>query len=279
MEINSSLIKRFLKKGNEIDICPKYINLIHIDKLIEEEGTLNMLKGCYFESRTLGKGAKGNIVTDLPRKAKGVKTTDHERIDNQVLVFKQVCAKYQININEYNTQVLIKKRWEKNPDIMLHGELDIFPTAVLSKEGLKLATIDLKLTSNIDNTFGDFCWGSPSYLDHIQADMYNYLVRDIDFELNPHLKDIIPESVLDIINNNWFSFYYLVFDYKKDSKWKPIERKWDNTIKSELFESIRKTERLINKYDLEGWNENPSYEKCKNCPISDCKSKCFSEKT
>ena len=293
--ISQSLIKKFLKKGDEILGCPK--NIYDTVMAPEEEfpPTRPMMDGSYFETLTLGGGRGGKQTLDLPRKQltikqetenrvreekgeeliKGTKSIAQIRIEEQAERFKLLCAQHQVVITEYNTQVPILKRWEEDEGIMLSGELDIFPTPVLGKRGLQMAIIDLKLTGKINNDFGDYCWGSPEHMDHIQAQMYHYLIRDIDFSLNEGLKNLVTQSVTNIIANNAVLFLYWVFSYGSGMlRDKFVRYDMDHLKLAEMHESIRKTVAAIEKHEEEGWPADPEYERCAGCPLTNCTERC-----
>lgn len=290
--INQSLIRKYLHNGEERVFCHRNIYLTSIKRSIRGEATMPMLYGKYFESKALGQTAKGEKpVLDLPRKKLtkaikaenavreaegkplilGEKFKDHERVDDQVNRFKALVNAKRIIVTDANVQVPIKVRWEKDPDVMLQGELDIFPTTILVADELKAAIIDLKLTANIHSTFGEYCYGSPEYLDLIQAKMYHYLVRRADINLNPHLDQLITSSVKKLIEQNNVLFMLWIFNYKGDVlEDKFINVKWDGGKQAELHESIRKTIALIEDGEAQDWPTNPVYSLCKNCPWKEC---------
>ena len=284
--ISQSLIKKFLDKGDWRSICPKNIYDTVIDPKEEIPPTRPMMDGSYFETLVLGSGRGGEQTLDLPRKKltikqerenrireekgeeliKGAKSIAQIRIEEQAERFRFLCAQHQVVVTEYNTQMPIFKKWEKDEEVMLSGELDVFPTSVLGKHGFQMAIIDLKLTGNINNNFGDFCWGSPEHMDHIQAQMYLYLIRNIDFSLNKGLENMIRPSVMNMITNNKVVFLYWVFSYgsgKLDDKF--VRYDMDHLKEAELHESIRKTVATIEKYKEEGWAAVPEYERCAEC--------------
>jgi len=289
--LNQSLIHKFLYKGEEREqICPKKI--YHIDIIKSHQyRTESMLKGSYFETLCLGKGAGGKIVDDLPRKAlskakvlenqkrkasglpelKGEKTTDQERIEEQARRFVLLSTKYQVTVTPDNTQVKLVIPWYKDPEIYLSMEFDIFPTAIMTNDGLKMAIIDLKLTADVNSTYGDFCWGAPEQMDLNQSYMYSYGVRQIEknIEMNPHLKSIITKPVINLIKQEQIDFYYWVFGYKKLED-KLIKITWDKIKEAELLESINKTIAIIEMYEKQGWPTRPNYRICKECTVWEC---------
>jgi len=295
--LNQSLIGRFLFKGEErVRICPKKIYCVDIIKS-HDHTTDSMLKGSYFETLCLGKGAGGKTITDLERKKltkkqveinelrtingdpplKGEKTMDQLRIEEQAIRFKQLANKYQIVLNEYNVQVPITIPWEKNKDILIRGELDIFPTTMYTKnEGsneytLNPAIVDLKLTANLESTFGEWCWGAMEEMDLIQGFTYNYLVRRLPdhVDLNPHVVDLMTKPLINLINHNKINFYYWVFSYKKLDD-KIIQVKWDAMKQEEFHQVINKAISVIEYWEELGWPTKPEYSVCKYCPVTEC---------
>ncbi len=303
--ISQSLITKFLYKGEEREnVCARNLYHLHIIKS-HRYTTESMTKGHFFETLCLGRGAGGQVQTDLPRKrllkAKqlenikreklnlplllGDKTADQIRIEQQAKRFKILCAKYQITPIEENTQTRIVIPWHKNHEVYISMEFDIFPTAIMTDErmkdnpsdtGLRLAIIDLKLTADLQSTYGEYAWGSPEYMDHTQGYMYHYGARQIinHVNLNPHMTEILTRNVIDLIQENNLRFYYWVFNYKKETlEDKLVKVNWDTTVENELHEMINKTVNLIDYYEKLEWPVNPDYKICKDCPVMDCKSR------
>jgi len=291
--ISQSLIRKFLYKGNEIEHCPK--NIYHTEWIqdIPRYISDDMRAGLFMETKFIGSGARGQVVDDLPRKRLtklqiaqnevaeregkfppniGLKKVAQIRIEQQELIFRQLCVKYQISIVPgINTQVPIKIIWEADPSIMLDMTLDIFPTPVMGQSGFYVSVIDLKATGDIHNTFGEYCYGDPENLDKTQGWMYNYGVRNIDFNLNPHFQDIITPKMMNIIKEGEVKFLMWVWNFSKDDlENKFIQVKWDENGKRELFERIRKTIAIIEKHEAEGWPTKPEYGFCVKCPIENC---------
>jgi len=294
--INQTLIRGFLHNNEERDesgkqgYCLRSVYLTRITRQLKMPVSDAMLAGKYFETKCLGKSS-GYDVHDLPRKKLtkkqlaenaarvkeesplllGDKYLDHIRIDDQVSRFKALCQKYRIIINDSNVQIKLRTIWENNPDIMLKAELDIFPTTILIDGKLESAIIDLKLTADIHNEYGEYCYGKPEYLDLIQGKMYHYVVRNINEKLNPHIAGLITDSVRSLIEDNRILFLLWIFNYKGD----PLEDKiikviWDDNKENELHESIRKTISILNYGESHDWPVNPNYNLCKNCMYKEC---------
>ena len=289
--INQSIQRAVLHNGEEKEYCFQKLYLTKISKKVVQPPTDPMQFGKYFESQALGKSAQGDFVKDLPRKKltkpmlaenaarkekgekslKGEKYLHHIRIDEQVLRFKALFNTHKIMVNESNVQIPIVTIWDQDPDVLLKAELDIFPTTIKMEGKLEAAIIDLKLTADIHNDFGEYCYGKPEYLDLIQAKMYHYVVRNINQSLNPHLDKLLTGSVNKLIEEDNILFLLWIFNYKKDVlEDKFIKVKWDEQKEQELHESIRKTIAILDHGEAKGWPTNPLYSLCKNCPVTDC---------
>lgn len=290
--INQSLIGKFFYKGIKREYCPTRVYKESITGEYKAT-TESMLKGSYFETLCLGSGVRNTKTEDLPRKkltAKqilagqtiGDKTIDQIRIEQQAMNFARHLVKYEINVQkEVNTQVEIFKQWSKNDNVILRGELDIFPTTVeLPVRGERYAVIDLKLTAKF-STWGEYCWATPSAMDHTQGFMYHELVRDIDLDLNNQMN---PNNKIQFlyegrmkkqIQENEMLFFYFVFNYNdKELSHKFVEVPWNNMNRLELHESIRKTVEELNKNERYGWNSlRPTENNCKGCPVLNCEAK------
>lgn len=285
-------MRMIIRKGEEIPHCPRQFMEVKVLKNFSWEPTLSMLYGSYFETLCLGRGAAGKMVLDLPRKVlsekkkremqimgipdeqiKGEKTVDQIRIEQQALRFPQRLTELKVTINEYNTQVpILKHLWD---NVYVSGELDIWPSLMLTHEGLRWVILDLKLTSDVYNTWGEYCWGEPENMDHTQGHMYLELIKNIDFHLNPHLRelqDTMP-TVFEMANNGEFSFYYWVWGYKKEplhlqEKYN-IRVHYGPTERSELWESFRKYVAIVEHYlALNAIPTQPCYDFCAKCPVS-----------
>ncbi len=290
--INQSLIKKLVNKYQEEEqFCPRNIKECVMNKKYKDVPTEAMMAGKFFESHCLGGTTGTEPVLDLPRKrvskkreaeliaagkpVLGEKTIDQVRLETQIERFKIKAKQLQTQIiTGINTHVQVFKEWDKK--YLLVGELDWFPTPIFYQGVLQLAMIDIKVTSNVESTFGKFCWGTPKYMDHLQADMYHYLVRNIDFELNPHLIDLITPEVDNLIKSERILFLYWVWGYQKEPleyQEKFVERSYRDENgsmfrQSELKERIRKAIAIIEREESFGWGTNPVPDICKTCPLN-----------
>jgi hypothetical protein len=282
--LSQTIIKQVTNRNGEYkEICPRAFYEMYIQRNYRDV-TLPMLHGIYGETLVLGGGAKGQKVTDLPRHKKtGNKLTIQLNIEEQA-------HRVPIWLNEkgisiipgVNTQVPIVKRFDNNT--LIATEIDIFPTPFLNDGKYNLAVIDLKFTSNIDNTFGNYCWGAPEFIDHIQADLTYWLLQDFDMELNikynpekePIYRSIFEnEAITKMIESEQIIFVYFVIGYNKQ----PLEEQVLFIIRSyrepngslfrqnEWKERARKTLAQMSQWEADGW---PPLQDtwCNKCKVS-----------
>jgi hypothetical protein len=255
--ISQSLIKKF----EEDNYCPKKIYHCNIIKTHQMPTSDAMVKGSYFETMVIGSGAHNSMITDLPRLKNGKKSTDHERIDLQVERFDEVLQKYGISKPKpENCQIEISI--EKH-GFLLNMTLDFAAKMNHIYWGeFPVAIIDLKLTKDRMNSYGDFCWGTPENMDHLQPKMYTYGFREHFSELKR-----LPDAFTP-------PFFYLVFDYKPDFGDSLIKIDYDRADEEELFDRIEKADYKIKESERGNWQARPDYEQCKKCPLAlsgDCK--------
>lgn len=282
--VSSSICSKVLSKGEEIDFCPAKVRAYILEGK-DEFSTDSMEKGNFYESLLLGSSRDGTKVLQLERKKvsdkakreatkKGLPPPEPEmRVDEirirtqaQMSEIKLFNHKVQI-VKEFNTQVPVFKIWN---GIFLEAHLDIFPTPLcldLDKpDDIRIACIDTKLTIDLDSTFPPFCWGKPEEIDITQALMYYFMLEDIDYSINPYLL-LINQKERQFPD---VQFAYFVAEYRSDERMKseffPV-RKTDMRM-NEIKEIIRKTASIIEQHNETGWPENPSYNKCKNCPLN-----------
>lgn len=256
--ISQSLIKDVIVNGNEIDVCPLLLWNTSISKDLRAAPTRPMLNGSYFEYLALGSGAEGTeAVTELPLLKGGKKSADQVRIEAQATVFMNVLDQYGANIE--NTQIVFEREWDHEDniwdedfEIIIRGVTDFrSPITGVGINGhgeraiitIPNAIHDLKLTADVNNTFGDYTWGTPYAMDHIQAKIYNYLTE-------------LP-------------FFYWVFDYKTKPEYKIIHKYVDVVARMEMHETIRKVAEKLIGFEKYEWEPVPCYSLCKNCVVAE----------
>ena len=283
--ISQSLIKEYLYKGDFIEHrCPRKIYVKFVLGR-RTEPTLQNLKGLAFEYMITGNEER---KVRLPRhKTTGKKLTSEIRLEQQAEIFKEWLRKRSNGkavVNEVNSNIKIYKRFDLNRDVIISGELDIFPVPIYypQEDRYAVSIIDVKYSGSIDRGFGRFNWGNAKYMDHIQAKMYLYLVRDIDYDLNNALNPgndlrALTSQIREILDYGQCEFRYYIADDQ------PMMRK--NVLKytlkqgeiTELNEDIRKVVNEIRIDNEGGWVANPGPQCFKDvtngifeCPYYNC---------
>lgn len=246
VRIRQSTIKAFKREKH----CPRKINESMILRKVENLPTDSMLKGKIFEQLCFGLITPEDPI--IPKLRNGKLSVDYERIIQQAEFFRNKFSNdYKINIHEKN----IRLEYQYADDIILEGEIDAIGEILdisLNDKPI-MGILDIKLTKNIYNQYGDFCWAYPFNMDHSQPFMYTKLWKE----------NFGPE----------IPFFYLVFDYKPTPEFKVIRKQLTGLESLEFQEDIRKTHERIIHYNQHGWPEIPSFEECKGCPLSvNCKS-------
>lgn len=267
--IHQSLIKRLQYKGEKINQCWKKV--WHTELLCDYNNpmTKSMTFGVFFETLCIGK-SNSDPIYDLKRKRNGDKTIDQVRIEEQAYLFKNTLDKYGIILipdgqgSYRNVQVSQKIKHEmegyEDIDIYVEGVADIISPVSYGKYNYDTAVIDLKLTLNRESNYGYYCWGTPEYMDHIQAFIYSYIFK--------------------------MPFLYWVFDYNsrdRGEKIIPINTNIEHKDRGkamearirfkDMMQAIRSTAADILTYHTMGWPIVPKYERCKPCPIFNCEER------
>lgn len=274
MYLSYSLISKMFFKGNEIEHCPYQILKTYISGEYSYPSTEAMHKGLYFESKIIGKTADGSTDVEPVTTSKGKPTADQIRIDEQVKLFhsgnpdtgkEALKTKYGLEIREDNVQVKASKQLivpSLDFNVFVTVTADYLGPVLYRRKRFEKAVIDLKLTGNLMNTFGDFGWGDMERTDKTQA--------------------YINSFVFDL------PFFYFIFDYPatdmthrlvKINTYAEWHKKSHDDVMyhetslrlQEMKETVRKAAINLEYYLQEGWPTNPSIKRCHNCPLSkDC---------
>lgn len=235
--INQSLVKSSEKET----FCPKKYLETEILGNFKREPSLAMIQGQYFEYLATGALNREGEVAEIPFTQKAKKTTAQVRIEWQAQKFTENLAKNDIQI--VSVGGLLKFHLYK--EFLTTGIED---TEVLYK-GLPYI-LDIKLTGDINNDYGDFCWGAFGKMDKLQA--YTYVL------LKYHMTGIR------------YGFLYYVADHKKkpESVLLEVENPLENHM--EVYRRFRQTYFRMVRFEKQGYPEVPSKD-CKSCPVTSCK--------
>lgn len=236
-----------IKRLNNLDECPAKIHATLQGHDIESE---SMEKGNYFESLIVGCTSDGTIVNDLPRLQTGKKSVEQIRIEQQAEKCKDLLANH-FKFTEKGKQVEFVA--QLNDHFYIRTYVDIMGEADSEYIRSSNVVIDLKLTENTENKFGDFCWGTPEFIDHTQAYLIDFLY-DQKFHVKP-------------------DFYYFVFGYNPAMGFKFLKKQVSEVDRMEMVRKMEYAMERVAIFESEGWKEFPTYSNCKNCPIKEsCKS-------
>lgn len=274
--LSSTLIKRLTKaRGSAVDfiqICPTNFYLTEILRYERQLPSLSMLRGLYFETHILGSSADGERTLDLPRMKTGGKYAEQRRIDEQILRFSQLKQQWGLEINPVyqgktikNTQLRKKVVFEHpeitekypNLKVIMKMDLDLISPAKFEAFGtsyeFEMMVIDLKLTQNLETTFGNFAWSNYDNLDHVQAQIYS-LFNDLPFAY----------LVFDYSANLGYKWFPYNMDTEHPNEWIAQDAKEKKNI---LIRRIIDVVDHIMKYQLNDWWNIKIPTECNKCPL------------
>jgi hypothetical protein len=287
LEVSSSLVKKMYFKNNiREDFCNLNFWWCDLRKKCPSIPSESMLKGLYFETAILGSTAGGDMVTDLPRHKKtGDKLTDHVRIDELIAMWDFYAEQHNVIVVKEgegkNTQKRfrikldmpeIAKRWPQL-DLYLKMDVDLI-SSIIDDEGIScdMAVIDLKLTQSHDNTFGEYAWGEPERIDHLQAYFYSFFLDLPFYYVVAQYKD--PKYKIFPVNTNRNSTVEMI-SHEAAMRHAETIRRITDCVDS-VMERETKGEKILigNKPVSVQWlYQWPSRDKCKTCPFTHkCKS-------
>lgn len=238
MRLSQSSVKDLEKEST----CPTRWKAQWIDKLITSQSTEAQQKGKYFEQLVLGKGAIENeAVDDLPRLKNGNKSVDQIRIEEQAELAKDMLfnteSEHYLGFKVKDVQVRLKH--ENYPIV-----LDVL---AVDKDGVDI-DIDLKLTKDVTQTFGDYGWGNHESLDYLQQVHYHNIYKKI---YNKESRSML-----------------LVFDYSKNRRVKSIELDITDKAIDESEYRFEAAKEVVTYYNENGWKYNASESECSDCPLN-----------
>lgn len=235
MSINQSLIKRMSK-----NYCPKKVRA-ELDGTFKRVASEAMIKGQYFEYLLFGTKNREGQIPVMELKKNGEKKIDQIRIESQVKKFPEILKKNGIVI--YGTDRTFRYRMF---DTDTHGTWDAY--GLMRRRPI---IVDIKLTQNIDNDFGDFCWGDFESMDKIQAYKYMEAGRRMD--------------------RLQYDFLFMVFDYAPVPKHRLYFVEYTPNTAIQVQERIEETKAKIQYHDHHGWEPVGYADECRECPFMiDC---------
>ncbi|UJP63966.1 hypothetical protein [Mongoliitalea daihaiensis] len=236
--MNQSLIKELTSYG----MCPRKVKAYYVDNECESDPSIYMFRGIYFEYKILGNLPKSGEVPIYPLLKRGRYEIHKQRIDEQIENFPKILEKEGIQIIDGQQEI------EYKYDDLLTLFITIDSLALYKG---RLCVMDIKLTLDLNSTFGKISWGNYDQMDKLQAYMYAYVVSKV-----------LGDDV---------GFLYAVFDYKKSEReYRIFYEGLDDFKKRIMFERINKAEAIYQNIRQRGWKPKPSEETCKNCKVKNC---------
>jgi hypothetical protein len=234
--INQSLVKQSEKK----EFCPRAYYSIEILGEFQKAESLPMTQGKYFEYLATGAKDRDGSIAELNSTLKGKPTVSQLRIEWQAKQFKSNLEKHNIEIVSVGNKLSFNLFDEflttgiEDAEVLYQGEP---------------AIMDIKLTGDINNTFGDFSWGDFQGMDKLQA--YTYTL------LKYHL------------TKKRYRFIYYIADHKKNPEYK-IEEVSDPLGRyQEVYNRFKNAFMRMTAFEKLGYPAVPS-ENCKNCAVTSC---------
>lgn len=193
------------------------------------------------------------------------------RIDQQAADFDKWMKYYGIKIIKTNVTV----------DVMFNHNIIIFGTcdALVEYKG-RPYIFDLKLTANVDTTFGKFAWGNFKTLQNPKILVMNPNAKGVythvqTLEQNGQEMDILQSHyymhMLEKKTDKPWGFLYGVFDYKASGPdHKIIEIPRDLEAQETMATRILDTEHKLNAFKEIDYMPIPSEQECKSCKAVNC---------
>ena len=281
----------------ENDTCPHAFYLKYISKEWVYS-SIYITRGMFSETITLGSCARGESVTNVPRKKNGDYYSPDIRIIEQSKLFKERAEVIGFEISDSNVQIPLINKF--NDEVFITGEMDIFPVIIEDVP----AIIDHKCSGDAYCDFStmkkyktlDSCWGDVSRLNILQPVIYRKLASNINMSTNikwwkhtgvdySRFTPLINEKLVSVIKDVGVDFYYYIVGYKKYEN--PDEQ--FNWFKAPVidYEDIIYTT-IINAakekyFKFKRSNFEPYFydqQECKDCPIKmNCKKYLYGNKS
>ncbi len=137
----------------------------------------NLAQRKYFKTGCVGADREDKIC-DLKKTKRNKKTAMQKKIDKQIAVFEDSFSYHNMLVftsGKYkNTNIKQQKKIiNNNKEIIIKGVADIISPVKFTygdKEyNFDAAIIDLQITKNINNLYGEICWATPQHMNHDYA--------------------------------------------------------------------------------------------------------------
>jgi hypothetical protein len=250
-----------IKKLNADNLCPLRFYEVDLMEKYESIPTVSMMRGQLFEYLALGSLNREYQIPALPRTSRGKITAEEKRIIEQASEFKRLLPLYGMTI--LATCVPLTIEWSPGfwvnmlLDVVVHWDRSYDPDPENNTRS-GIYVFDAKLTANVHSMHGDFCWGQPWAMNHLQAYMYAEGVQ----------RTLVRKKTgkpYDI------GFVYGVFDYSPKMNHKLVEIQRSTMDIGDMKRQIKLAREKLDEIAADGFVAIPEYDQCKTCPILDCK--------
>ncbi len=243
--LRQSLIKAL---DDEKNPCHAKAKAIYIDGMPSLPSKA-MLRGLYFETLVYGMTDQGEVV-EMERNANGTKSEAQQRVEYHAFRVKGA-LRTEFQMNFIRPREVIEL--QITPRYTFKASFDMVSSMrIQTGEVVDEAIIDWKITDSILSTFGDFAWGAPHTMDHVQAQSYSWAYMQ-------RYKKQAP-------------FFYYVMDLSTQKLAKFVGGYVSKTDIAEFNERLRRTIATIEDNEAKNeWSINPSQDNCRGCPL---KSSC-----
>lgn len=258
--INQSKIKSL----DQLFVCPER----HLREFIMKEfdrASDAMIRGQYFEYKihnTLGKG--NTEPPQIPPLKNGKLSTIQKRIDEQVINYWKSLEKYGIKVIKSDFSIEVTE-----DGFIYHGTAD----NLVEWQG-KPYIKDIKLTADVNSTFGYYAFGHFTIPHPTVKGMFieewnkekiqNYQGVDT---LQAHKYMYLMEKKTQ---KRW-GFLYSIFDPKPIMEEKFVEIPYNPDAREDVFQRIQNTKDKLEFFKEVDYQPIPSEKACFKCPIMDCK--------
>lgn len=248
------LISQSFIKALEEGKCQLRAHAIYIEGM-RTEPTGAMELGNYFETLVYG----GTETGERTEPERNLRTNElkapYERVKTHAARWNSEYKK-KYNIQVVEPRVHLYADVEGHPGFRLRARLDLTvslddPINFQASPHIPLAILDTKITGSLKSTFGDYAWGAPAKMDHLQADFYSFL----------HL----------LTTGQRIPFYYLVMETGPEVghmlMLKAVSDQDLRNVKTRIRVAIATIQHNFRLYGNE-WPTTPNAENCRKCPLA-----------
>ncbi len=259
--INQSKVKRV----TSAIICPQRYYLEEITGELQRYSSEAMLYGNYFEYHATGQLPRDGVVPIIPLLKKqrlgSYEPAVKQRLDQQILNFPKVMAQHGIKIAKTGYAM----EYMFNNELVLHGILDV----LVEYKG-KPYILDIKMTGNIHNDYGDFAWGKVIEMHPDNSGVYIARFEPDNKDAMDFIQAQTYMYMMEKLTKNKWGFLYAVFDHKPNPEHKIIEVLEDSAARKDMLERMHGTKAKLTKFKDMNYMAIPSINECHGCKKADC---------